>query len=76
MRRGGKGGLIFFSAESIDRNMAESGKGTLSNEYKFRISGDVIRILVIVEFRGIVLTDLTAFLSFQRDGLKILKFVL
>lgn len=56
--------------------MAESGKGTLSNECKFRISGDVIRILVIVEFRGIVLTDLTAFLSFQRDGLKILKFVL
>lgn len=53
MRRGGKGGgLIFFSAESIDRNMAESGKGTfLSNECKFRISGDVIRILVIVEFR-------------------------
>lgn len=51
MRRGGKGGgLIFFSAESIDRNMAESGT-FLSNECKFRISGDVIRILVIVEFR-------------------------
>lgn len=75
MRRGGKGEGAYFLFRRIDRSKYD-GKETLSNECKFRISGDVIRILVIVEFRGIVLTDLTAFLSFQRGGLKILKFVL
>lgn len=43
-------GGAYFLFRRIDRSKY-GGKGTLSNEWKFRISGDVIRILVIVEFR-------------------------